>query len=57
MATKSGRKTVLLSHHQLFTAYNEEGIEDNPVNPKLLPQVQDGFLTLTSGFGDTSTTS
>jgi predicted phosphodiesterase len=41
MATKNGRKTVLLSHHQLFTAYTEEEIESKPVNPKLLPQVQD----------------
>lgn len=34
-----GRKTVLLSHHQLFTAF--ETIGGQAVNPKLLPQVQE----------------
>ena len=32
------RKTILLSHHQLFSAFEEIG--GNPVNQKMLPQVQ-----------------
>ncbi len=32
-----GRRTVLLSHHQLFTAYDE--IDKNEVNMRLYPQV------------------
>src|SRR5580658_232160 len=41
IATANGRKTVLLSHHQLFTAFNEEQIAGSPVNQKLLGQVKD----------------
>ncbi|MEO6982071.1 MAG: metallophosphoesterase [Edaphobacter sp.] len=41
-----GRKTILLSHHQLFTAF--EKIGGAPVNNKLLPQVQDILPKLTA---------
>ena len=41
IATKGGRKTVLLSHHQLFTGYQEEAIGGQPVNQKLLQQVEE----------------
>ena len=40
-----GRKTILLSHHQLFTAF--EKIGGTSVNNKLLPQVQDILSKLT----------
>ena len=36
MATAGARKTVLLSHHQLYTAYKKEAIGDGSVNQKLL---------------------
>jgi predicted phosphodiesterase len=39
IATKDGRRTVLLSHHQLFTGFQEEEIDGEPVNAKLLEQV------------------
>ncbi len=41
-----GRKTILLSHHQLFTAF--EKIGGGPVNDNLLPQVQDILPKLTA---------
>ena len=41
-----GRKTILLSHHQLFTAFEQIG--GAPVNNKLLPQVQDILPKLTA---------
>lgn len=41
-----GRKTILLSHHQLFTAF--EKIGGASVNAKLLPQVQDILPKLTA---------
>ena len=41
-----GRKTILLSHHQLFTAF--EKIGGQAVNQKLLPQVQDILPKLTA---------
>jgi|SRR5579863_1488481 len=50
-----GRKTILLSHHQLFTAYDDIG--KMPVNGKLLSQLQDICLRPRHGSGDTSTTS
>jgi len=40
IATKGNRKTVLLSHHQLFTGFNEEEIEGKSVNEKLFDQVK-----------------
>src|ERR1019366_4584627 len=43
-----GRKTILLSHHQLFTAY--EKIEGQAVNQKLLAQLQDILPKLTVWF-------
>jgi hypothetical protein len=39
IATAGNRKTVLLSHHQLFTAY--DAIAGNEVNTKLYPQLAD----------------
>lgn len=41
-----GRKTVLLSHHQLFTAFEEIG--GSAVNQKMLPQVQEILTKLTA---------
>jgi len=41
-----GRKTILLSHHQLFTAF--EKIGKQAVNQNLLPQVQDILPKLTA---------
>jgi hypothetical protein len=41
-----GRKTILLSHHQLFSAF--EKIGGNAVNQKMLPQVQDVLPKLTA---------
>jgi hypothetical protein len=41
MATADGRKTVLLSHHQLYTAFENEQIGDGFTNPKLLEQTSD----------------
>jgi len=41
-----GRKTILLSHHQLFTAF--EKIGGQAVNQKMLPQVQDILPKLTA---------
>jgi len=41
MATAGGRKTVLLSHHQLYTAFDNEKIGDGFLNDKLLGQTQD----------------
>ena len=41
IATKDCRRTVLLSHHQLFTGFQEEEIDGKPVNEKLLEQVAD----------------
>ena len=41
-----GRKTILLSHHQLFTCF--EKIGGQAVNQKLLPQVQDILPMLTA---------
>jgi predicted phosphodiesterase len=39
IASKNGRRTVLLSHHQLFTGFNEEAVEGQPINQKLYQQV------------------
>ncbi|HZS56692.1 MAG TPA: metallophosphoesterase [Bryobacteraceae bacterium] len=41
IATAGGRRTVLLSHHQLFTGFKEEAIGGDPVNQKLYGQVKD----------------
>jgi len=41
MQTANGRKTVLLSHHQLFTTFESIGADGNRVNPKLQAQLQD----------------
>ncbi len=41
MQTANGRKTVLLSHHQLFTTFESIGTEGNRVNPKLQEQLKD----------------
>src|SRR6202012_2125685 len=40
-----GRKSVLLSHHQLFSAFEQIG--GQAVNQKILPQVQDILPKLT----------
>jgi 3',5'-cyclic AMP phosphodiesterase CpdA len=39
VSNSGGRKTILLSHHQLFSAF--EKIAGNSINQKLLPQVRD----------------
>lgn len=41
VASKDCRRTVLLSHHQLFTGFQEEEIDGKAVNEKLLGQVAD----------------
>ena len=41
-----GRKTILLSHHQLFTAFEQIG--GAPINGKLMAQVQDILPKLTA---------
>jgi len=41
IANKDCRRTVLLSHHQLFTGFQEEEIDGKPVNARLLEQVAD----------------
>ncbi len=41
-----GRKSILLSHHQLFTAYDE--INKQAVNPNLLAETQDILPKLTA---------
>jgi predicted phosphodiesterase len=41
IATAGNRRTVLLSHHQLFTGFKEEAIGGNAVNQKLYNQVKD----------------
>jgi hypothetical protein len=43
-----GRKTILLSHHQLYTAW--EKIGDGSVNRKLLAQLQDILPKITAWF-------
>lgn len=43
-----GRKTILLSHHQLFSAY--ENIGTQPVNEKLLSQLGDILPKVTAWF-------
>jgi hypothetical protein len=43
-----GRKTILLSHHQLFTAY--EKIDGHAVNQKLFAQLQDILPKITAWF-------
>ena len=43
-----GRKTILLSHHQLFTTYDR--IEGQAVNAKLLAQVRDILPQITAWF-------
>jgi hypothetical protein len=43
-----GRKTVLLSHHQLFTTYEEIG--KGPINGKLLAQLHDILPETTAWF-------
>ena len=50
ITTKGKRKTVLLSHHQLFTGYKEEEIEGKPINQKLLAQVKDVLPDVTVWF-------
>lgn len=44
----AGRKTILLSHHQLFSAY--ESIGKTPVNGKLLSQLEDLLPKITAWF-------
>lgn len=39
ITTKNGRRTLLLSHHQLYTGFKEEEIEGHPINQKLYEQV------------------
>ncbi|PWU11334.1 MAG: hypothetical protein C5B51_02800, partial [Terriglobia bacterium] len=39
--TANGRKTVLLSHHQLFTTFESIGSEGNRINQKLEAELQD----------------
>jgi hypothetical protein len=39
--TAGGRKTVLLSHHQLFTTFESIGTSGNRINQKLQTQLQD----------------
>ncbi|HXK06383.1 MAG TPA: metallophosphoesterase [Verrucomicrobiae bacterium] len=41
MATAGGRKTILLSHHQLFTAFDSEKIGGGFLNQKLLDATSD----------------
>jgi len=48
IAQSDGRKTVLLSHHQLFSAY--EKIAGEPVNQALLAQVKDVLAQVTAWF-------
>ncbi len=43
-----GRKTIMLSHHQLFSVF--ETIGGNAVNQNLLPQVEDILPKLTAWF-------
>lgn len=43
-----GRKTILLSHHQLFSAYDEIGKQ--PINGKLLSQLQEVLPKITAWF-------
>jgi hypothetical protein len=50
IATAGGRKTVLLSHHQLFTAFESEKIGGKVVNEKLLVQTQDILPQVTAWF-------
>jgi predicted phosphodiesterase len=50
MATANGRKTVLLSHHQLYTAFESEKIGDGFVNPQLLKQTSDILPQVTAWF-------
>jgi hypothetical protein len=48
VSNAGGRKTILLSHHQLFSAY--EDIGKTPVNRKLLSQLQDILPKITAWF-------
>ena len=50
MATAGGRKTVLLSHHQLYTAFENEKIGDGFVNQKLLDDTADILPQVTAWF-------
>ena len=50
VATADGRKTVLLSHHQLYTAFEKEKIGDSFVNPKLLENTRDILPQVTAWF-------
>jgi predicted phosphodiesterase len=43
VTTGNGLKTVLLSHHQLFTGFEQEAIGGGPVNQKLQQQVADAL--------------
>jgi hypothetical protein len=44
----AGRKTILLSHHQLYSAY--ENIGQGPVNEKLFSQLEDILPKVTAWF-------
>jgi len=48
IANAGGRKTVLLSHHQLFSAY--ESLGPNKINQGLLDQVKDVLPQVTAWF-------
>jgi len=50
IATAGGRKTVLLSHHQLYTAFQGEKIGDGFVNQKLLDSLKDVLPQVTVWF-------
>ena len=50
IGTAGSRKTILLSHHQLYTAYESEKIGGHLANEKLLAQVQDVLADVTAWF-------
>jgi hypothetical protein len=50
IATAGGRKTVLLSHHQLYTAFASEKIGDGFINQRLLNQTSDILPQVTAWF-------
>ncbi len=50
IATAGSRKTVLLSHHQLFTSFESIGTPGSKVNPRLAEQLQDILPGVTVWF-------
>jgi hypothetical protein len=50
IADAGGRKTVLLSHHQLFTAFKNERAGSGAVNDDLMQQVKDVLPAVTAWF-------